>query len=342
MYENQMNILDLNGDGQEDYWQQSIDIDGDGVADGVLEAIDTNNTSRPDTAIIQIDSNHDGILDTVVKNYDYNDDQQLDSNTTYQDLNGDGRMDQVTKTWDSDGDGQLDHTEVLQDMNGDGEADAKESYLFDPNTGQLTPIEHIGMESIQYAAQQQFTPSDNYPEGVDGDPLKAMERWECQGNTNRCALYSQKFIIEEFTGQEIDIEKFAAFAEANGWFDENSGTNALNMDKMLTACGIEHEMGFHKSIDDIQECLQKGGRVIVSIDADEIWKGAAHDVFSPYSGANHAVEVIGIDRTDPEHPMVILNDSGTPNGCGEMVPLDTFLKTWEDGDCQMISCYPNK
>lgn len=341
MYEDPMIEMDLNGDGQADYWKQAVDLDGDGQVDGVMEAIDTNHTGQADTMMIQADMNHDGNIDTVIKNYDYNDNGQVDSSTAYQDQNGDGRMDHVTKTWDSDGDGQLDHQEVMQDMNGDGEPEAKQAFLVDPTTGQLTPVEHMSMEGIQYAAQQQFTPNEDYPEGVDGDPAKSMEQWECQGNTNRCALYSQKFIIEEFTGQKIDIEQFADYAEQNGWFDESSGTSALNMDKMLTAFGIEHEMGFHKSIEDIQKCLQDGGRVIVAIDANEVWRGEAHDVFSPYSGANHAVEVIGIDRTDPNNPMVILNDSGTPNGRGEMVPLKEFLNAWEDGDCQMISCYPN-
>ena len=100
-------------------------------------------------------------------------------------------------------------------------------------------------------------------------------------------------------------------------------------------------MSFHNSIDDIENCLNNGGKVIVSIDANEIWYGHDNNIFSPASSANHAVEVIGVDRSDPEHPMVILNDSGNPNGRGEMIPLDIFEATWGDGDSQMIACYPN-
>ena len=55
--------------------------------------------------------------------------------------------------------------------------------------------------------------------------------------------------------------------------------------------------------------------------------------------ADHAVEVIGFDYSDPNNPMVILNDSGTPDGCGELVPLDVFVNAWEAGDCQMIECW---
>lgn len=75
-------------------------------------------------------------------------------------------------------------------------------------------------------------------------------------------------------------------------------------------------MSFHNDIDDIRECLESGGKVIVSIDADEIWFGESDDLFTPGDGPNHAVEVIGIDYSNPDEPMVILNDSGNPNGCG--------------------------
>ena len=75
------------------------------------------------------------------------------------------------------------------------------------------------------------------------------------------------------------------------------------------------------------------------MDSHEIWYGEDNNIFAPDSSSNHAVEVIGVDHSDPEHPMVILNDSGSPDGKGEMIPLDVFEGAWEDGDCQMISCY---
>ena len=66
--------------------------------------------------------------------------------------------------------------------------------------------------------------------------------------------------------------------------------------------------------------------------------GDENNIFSPETRADHAVQVIGIDRTDPACPMVVLNDSGTPNGCGELVPLDVFENAWNAGDSQMIIC----
>ena len=76
----------------------------------------------------------------------------------------------------------------------------------------------------------------------------------------------------------------------------------------------------------------------VSIDADEIWIGDNDSIFAPGEAANHAVEVIGVDYTDPDNPVVILNDSGHPDGCGSMIPLEDFVDAWEDGGCQMVAC----
>ena len=70
-----------------------------------------------------------------------------------------------------------------------------------------------------------------------------------------------------------------------------------------------------------------------------IWYGEDSNIFSPADSANHAVEVIGIDYSNPEEPMVILNDSGSPNGCGEMVAMDVFEDAWAAGDKQMVECY---
>jgi len=36
--------------------------------------------------------------------------------------------------------------------------------------------------------------------------------------------------------------------------------------------------------------------------------------------------------------MVILNDSGTIDGCGERIPMDVYEDAWEDGYNHMIVC----
>lgn len=184
---------------------------------------------------------------------------------------------------------------------------------------------------------ENFEASESDPEQVAGDPEGSMEYWEYQGSTNRCAVYSQKFIIEQLTGEEIDIDEIVEVATENGWFSEDGGTSILNLNKLIEYYGVDSDISQYNSIEDIEECLENGGLVEVAIDADEIWYGENDDFYVPNDGANHAVEVIGVDRTDPENPVVILNDSGNPNGCGVEIPLDTFIDAWEDSDFTMVT-----
>ena len=129
-------------------------------------------------------------------------------------------------------------------------------------------------------------------------------------------------------------------AEEHGWFNEatGSGTTTLNMDKLLEYYGVDHQMSFDNDIDTLENALKNGNNVIVGVDSGQIWYGNENNIFSPETNADHAVQVIGIDRTDPDSPMVVLNDSGTPDGCGELVPLEVFENAWNAGDAQMIVC----
>jgi hypothetical protein len=92
-----------------------------------------------------------------------------------------------------------------------------------------------------------------------------------------------------------------------------------------------------------------GRGVVVGVNADELWDqgplatfwnwfceqlGLDNALFTP---ANHAVTVIGIDISDPQNPMVILNDSGTPDGAGVLYPLDKFMDAWENSDFYYVA-----
>lgn len=364
-------LMDTDSDGIFD--TQMSDLDGDGIMD--TTGIDSNGDGIMDTFHSELDLDHDGIVDTIIEGNDYNQDGTIESQTTYRDTDGDGQFDEVVKEYDRDGDGIMDDVssfqdfdndgnedmeirERLMDLDGDGkidtyvvqsdtdgdhEFDTLEVYEVDAETGELelVPISVNTMGNVSGVCVddlENFDPANADPDAVSGDPGRSMQEWEFQGETGRCALYSQKFVIEELTNQEIDIEELADLAEKNGWFSEDSGTPLLNMDKVLEYYGVHSDMSFHNDFSDLQRDLEAGKKVIVAIDSDEIWYGENDDLFTPGDGPNHAVEVIGVDHSDPDNPMVILNDSGNPNGCGEMVPLDTFLDAWEDGNCQMISC----
>ncbi len=333
--------FDQNNNGIVDVCVTDIDTTGDGVYDTHVELYDTNDSGLFDTAVVFHDTNGDGVEDMIAKMHDYNEDGELDSMKIHLDSDGDGHYEVLAKVYDSQNSGELDTLDLYVDLDGEGTSTYQNSFAYDRETNTLIPNEIAGFEVGGTMIQdlEQYNPQESNPDAVSGEPDLAINVWECQGDTNRCALFSQKFVIEEVTGQEIDIEEFADIAKDHGWFTEEGGTSFLNMNNMLDYYGIENDMSFNNSISDIESCLNNGGKVIVSIDADEIWYGADDNMFSPESSANHAVEVIGIDHTDPNNPMVILNDSGSPMGKGEMIPLDVFEGAWEDGDCQMISVY---
>lgn len=357
---------DANTDGQIDTIQS--DLDGDGYLERM--AADTNSDGILDSFTTVLDTNGDGMLDAVSYEHDYNQDGLVDSQRIYADLNGDQQFDQTVIAQDTNGDGLLDHFETFTDTDADGQADwmvtedlvdsgsgipdtyvvstdtngdmvvdTVEVYGYDAATNTIFPMSDVlSVDSVQPDLEQ-FDPAQADPADICGDPAADMKNWECQGQSNRCTLYSQKFVIEELTGQDVDIEEIADIAETNGWFSEENGGNPLDMAQMLEYYGLDPDMSYHNDIEDIRACLENGGKVIVSVDSGEIWYGETDELFCPVDGADHAVQVIGIDYSDPDNPMVILNDSGSPDGCGEMVPLDVFVDAWEDGDCQMVTCY---
>ena len=343
--------------------------------EGPAEFADTDNNGTPDVFVNQLDQDGDGILDTLIKSFDYDQDGIIDHQDLFVDTNGDGLVDMAGKLNDIDGDGVFESIEAVHDYNGDGMPDASEVIIaadvdgdgelemihqvdvngdgiadetslltLDPETGELVtvPIEpefaSSSYDDLFSADVDQYDPSQSNPDKVIGNPEEALEHWECQYDTQRCALYAQKFVIEEYTGQEISIDELAETAKENGWFDEGGGTGLLNINKMLDYYGVENEMSFNNDIESLQEHLANGDRVIVALDSAECWYGDNDNIFTPSQGPNHAVEVVGIDYTDPENPMVILNDSGPSNGRGELVPLDVFDDAWEDGNRQMVVC----
>ena len=354
---------DTNNDGQYDTVETYAGFDAYGNPTHYEISYDTDHNGMMDT-VMGVDMNEYGQQVDTYESYDYDQDGRMDMTKLYVDNTGDGEFDQVTTTRldtsDSDvvmtmdtqidlsGNHQADQGINMQfiDQTGNGEPDIVHLELTDGQGNVLeqqdmTYEEFINMNQMNYSSAcmgenlaAQFNP-------VAGTPAEDMEHWEYQGQTGRCAIYAQKFAIEAITGREIPIEELVAVAEENGWFvpGENEGTVSLNMDKLVEYYGVENEMSFNNDIESLEEALNDGHKVIVSVDSGQIWKGEENDIFSPETTADHAVEVIGIDRTDPENPMVVLNDSGTPNGRGELVPLEVFENAWNAGDSQMIECW---
>jgi len=306
--------LDLNGDGQVNsmVFQNLLDIDGDGIPDALI-------TEQ------HLDLDGDGIVDTM----------QIDVSADL-DLDGVEDAHSVLIAQDTDGDGEPDFMQTGEDFDGDGILDAVEGSGLSVGDGFDTDGIAVNADAPAYV---NFDPADADPDCVVGDPVSAMDDWHWQETDCSCAVASQEFVLEELTGLEFEESVLRDLAEEHGWFDPNGGTTMDDVGNLLEHMGLRVERSVDNSIEDLEECLANGGEVIVGVDSSEIWMGQNDDFFFPGMDADHAVQVIGIDRTNPDQPMVILNDPGCTNGCGAMLPMDIFLKSWEDSGCFMVEAY---
>lgn len=359
MHQESNNEVDLDGDGIAD--GISFDSDGDGYAesvkmdtdgDGIVDTIvsDTDGDGKIDTVFVDTDG--DGVVDTIAI------DQDGDGNadTILFDKDGDGIAETIAIDKDGDGifetmgidvdkDGVIDTTLVDTDRDGiyDTQFDASKMDNID-NRGQedyeIANAEHGGYyeNGIYYPPTFDRNAESDY---IAGDPAAQMENWHLQETDSTCAVACQEFVLEFLTGKEYTEDELREIAEEHGWYDR--GTAIEDVGKILEHEGITVEREWNEDISDIEEALAKGDCVIVALDADEIWTDdhtdlQLEDMYAiPGTGADHAVQVIGIDRTDPDNPMVILNDSGHPGGCGAMIPLDQFIDAWEDSG--FFACY---
>ena len=153
------------------------------------------------------------------------------------------------------------------------------------------------------------------------DLKEATEGWHVQEEPYSCANACQEFIIDEFLDTDVQEADLNALARENNWLQEE-GTMLDDIGNLLEAYGIETHRQMGADFDDVKAALDRGDRVIVGVynaALDDSWCG-----LFPVTTANHAVEVIGVDDSDPDNIKVIVNDPGVEDGCGKVVSLETF------------------
>lgn len=101
---------------------------------------------------------------------------------------------------------------------------------------------------------------------------------------------------------------------------------------------MERELQTGATLEDIEQIQEGGGKVIAMISS---LKMAYPNRFG-FFRADHAVQVVGIDRNDPDDVRVILNDPGRPDGQGLSVPKDVFLKAWATSGHSLAAIYARR
>lgn len=165
-----------------------------------------------------------------------------------------------------------------------------------------------------------------------GDPQGDRSHWHYQEpfGENSCAVASQTCILEEIFGHPFPEAEMAHLAEQIGHYDPHSGTPIQAMGNILEYFGVPVTHSDNTSFDRVFDALAHGEKVIVAVNANEIWHpkvdAEGHVVSQPVAG--HAVWLTGLQRDDDGHWYAILNDTGTPNGAGERVPYEQFVHAW--------------
>lgn len=296
----------------EDDFDMNTPEDDDFRADEDMGGLEENeyDADADTTNLLELYLGRDALSDlsSVAKDIDDDDDFDLDDDDD-DDNDNDDLDDDGDSVFECFLDQQVSHHTYIQvPSDGENPAGLYEFGRFDPNN---TDMSHIV-----------------------GDPISFIDNWHHQQTDHTCATVAQKMIIEELLGISLDEMELRELAMENGWLSLD-GTVPQDMGRLMEHYGLDVRYQFLEDLDDLRDCLASGGCPVVGLDADELWSGKNDEWFLPGRDANHAVQVIGIDESDPDNPMVILNDSGVPDGAGVMVPGDLFMKAAEDNGALM-------
>lgn len=182
--------------------------------------------------------------------------------------------------------------------------------------------------------------STDFDRAVDNffEMLDPTEHYHCQEAPNSCAVAVQTDILNDF-GINVSEAEMRELGEEHGIFSEEGGTSLEDVGKLLELHGIEVERGHHFDIDDLIEAKANGEKVIIGLDAAEIWNDPSiHDHpletmsggFLDIASAGHAVEFKGVVGDYDGQYYVVIDDPGHPHGHNVRIPLDDFDDAWDD------------
>ena len=171
-----------------------------------------------------------------------------------------------------------------------------------------------------------------------GTPVQDATHWHHQHSNASCAVVAQAGIYESLTGHPLSEDAACHMAQQNGIFDPDTGTRPQDMGKLLDILGVPTETHWNASPADLVDALERGDKVMVAVNANEIWHPVHENSGTVVSQrpAGHAIWVTGIERAPDGSYCVILNDSGTPNGQGEAVALMDFQHAWQEFGGEMV------
>ena len=300
---------------------ESYDMSGDGVYDvevarfqdgSYYVVVDGNLDGQGD--LLGVDMDGDGMVDTMVK--DLGDGRY----ELHQDLDGDGITDQKTELTRDELAAQS--PAVLELLDAQFE---RVDGVVDPVVYPEPPVDPVDPDPVNWVEEGRLV----------GDPTGDAEHWFVQAQNGFCVPASVAQIVAEYTGQDFaDEEHFVERTNELGLFVYDSegipGMTANGALELLESYGVPAELTVG-SVDTLAQSLEDGRRVMLFVDSGEIWYG--EDVED--NAADHAITVTGIDY---ERGVVIISDTGDPNGNMNELSIADFEDAWADSGYAMVQC----
>lgn len=181
-------------------------------------------------------------------------------------------------------------------------------------------------------------------DGVIGMPEVQADFYDgVQAWSDSCAVAAEASIIRQF-GIDLDEENAAYISAQHGWYQPGSGTSPEMVGNIMDMYDIGNHTVVNASAADLAQELSQGHGVIVGVRADQLWEqGAGNELMNflakafgldtnEYMPADHAIVVTGIDLSDENNPMVLINDTGVPDCKAQPYPLDRFMDAWENSN----------
>lgn len=165
-----------------------------------------------------------------------------------------------------------------------------------------------------------------------------------QPDDHSCGLRSQQIVLRDF-GIDIPFDELEQIAKDAGVYSDQ-GTRTYDVGKVMEMAGVGMHQVTGGTIYDLTNELAQGHRVIVSVDANELWHNHSltgkltnwfQDVFG-HQGGNHALVVAGVEvnPSNPNDVKVVLTDPGAGHLRIEY-PLTQFMDAWKDSNCFMAA-----